>query len=230
MMQIGSTQWQTTIQTGAALFSISLDNSSLNRFALYAKELVTWNRKINLTAITAPDEIAEKHFIDSLAVVPYLAPDIKILDMGTGAGFPGLPLKIIMPDLKMTLIDASIKKVSFLKHIIRILNLKHIWARHIRAEEFSQEQVANKKFDVVLCRAFSSLNNFFFLALPFLKKGGKALALKGSLPFEEIYSIGGTESETQSICWHGHHIKLDLYTYQLPYSKGNRSLVSFTLE
>ena len=204
--------------------------SHLKILPVFAQELLLWNKKINLTSITTPEEIAEKHFIDSLAIVSYLAPGAKILDMGTGAGFPGIPLKIALPDLEMTLIDASVKKISFVKHIIRVLGLKGIKAQHIRADDLSQRLTQSDKFEVVTCRAFSTLNDFLSLALPFLSAGGSALALKGNFPIDEINALGDAGANQQILFRNKHRLKMEAHTYQLPFSHGQRSLIRFTLE
>ena len=154
MMQIGSKKWQNLIYEGAKNLDIQIDKRKIEKFAIHALELMKWNQKTNLTAITDPFEVAIKHFLDSIVPVKIIPSNASLLDIGSGGGFPGIPLKIILPSLSVTLIDASRKKVSFLKHIIRILELKNIDALHIRAEEFANEPGVAKKFDVIISRAF----------------------------------------------------------------------------
>lgn len=228
MMQIGSDQWNTLIQQGASSFSVSLDDYAIKAIVLFAKELLIWTKKINLTSITAPEEIAEKHFVDSLAIAPFVMHGASVLDIGTGAGFPGIPLKIALPELQMTLIDASVKKISFVKHIVRLLGLKNITAKHMRAEDFSQLITPSCKFDIVLCRAFSSLDDFLGLAIPFLTSEGSAMALKGNFPVDEIKALGGVEARNQIIYWNDKPLKMDISTYHLPFSRAHRSLIRFT--
>jgi 16S rRNA (guanine527-N7)-methyltransferase len=174
-MKIGSSSWKEIIQAGAGSLRIGVDLQQIDQFARYADELIKWNRKINLTTITDPEALAIKHFLDSIAPVALIPPCASLLDIGSGAGFPGIPLKIMRPDLKVTLIDAVRKKVNFQKHIIRILGLENIGSHHIRAEQFS----AVKPFDVVITRALFTLTEFVKLALPLLTEDGVMLSLKG---------------------------------------------------
>lgn len=229
-LQIGSNQWLAHLKQGASFFGVGLEGRALQSFTKFAEELLIWNAKINLTSITEPAEIIEKHFVDCLALLPYLEPDANILDVGAGAGFPGIPLKIALPDLRLMMVDASVKKVSFLKHIIRVLGLNDTEVHHIRVEHFSQSKVENEKFDVVICRAFSALDKFLQQALPHLSKSGMALAMKGTYPLEEIQMLGGIETDVQVLFWDKYHIKVDVSTYQLPFSCGHRSIVRITLK
>ena len=174
-MKIGSPSWKKIIQTGAESLKIDVELQQLNHFALYAEELMRWNRKVNLTAITDAEALAIKHFLDSIAPAALMPPGASLLDIGSGAGFPGIPLKIVRPDLKVTLIDAVRKKVNFQKHMIRTLALENIWAHQVRAEQFSPET----PFDVIITRALSTLPEFVNLALPLLAKNGVMLSWKG---------------------------------------------------
>ncbi len=228
-MEIGTAAWRELIRSGSACFGVDLDAKASEQFSFVAKELALWNRKINLTSITDPKAVAEKHFVDSLAARSYLPRHAKVLDLGTGAGFPGIPLSVVSPDLTMALIDASAKKISFVKHIIRILGLKNARAEHLRAEALARCLTRNDKFDVVLCRAFSTLDHILQLSIPLLNKGGMVLALKGSLPLDEIQACGGTGAASQRIIWDDIPIELNAYTYQLPFSKDQRSLIQMAL-
>lgn len=228
-MKVGSDQWNRRLKRGASHYELELDDHCLQNFTRFAKELLLWNQKINLTSIIEPAEIVEKHFIDTLAIHSHLSQDATILDMGAGPGFPGIPLKLIQPKLKMTLIDASVKKVSFLKHVIRILKLSNIQAHHIRAEDFSLKKSENDLFKVVICRAFSTLDKFLDLALPLLSQGGTALAMKGKFPFEEMRVIGGNGVDPQTIFYRHYHLKVASHLYQLPFSYSHRSLIRFTI-
>ena len=228
-MTVGSDQWNRHLKQGASYYELELDDHCLQYFTRFAKELLLWNQKINLTSIVEPSDIVEKHFIDALAVHPYLSQDATILDMGAGPGFPGIPLKLIRPMLKMTLIDASAKKVTFLKHVIRILNLTNIQAHHMRAEDFPLKKSGNVLFNVVICRAFSTLDKFLDLALPLLSQRGTALAMKGKFPFEEMRVIGGNGVDPQTIIYRHYHLKVVSLLYQLPFSYSHRSLIRFTI-
>ncbi len=175
-MEIGSSGWKEIIRTGAVSSGINgVDECMVDRFIRYGLELLQWNRRINLTTITDARGVAVKHFLDSIAAAALIPAGAFLLDIGSGAGFPGIPLKIVRPDLRITLVDSVRKKVNFQKHIIRILGLEAIEARQVRVEEFESE----KYFDVIVSRALSSLTGFVSLALPFLAPDGVILAWKG---------------------------------------------------
>jgi 16S rRNA (guanine527-N7)-methyltransferase len=164
---------------GAKAFGIHLDRRAIEAFEVYFKELLKWNQKINLTAIQTEKGIVLKHFLDSLSVFPYLLKPCSVLDIGSGAGFPGIPLKIIQPALEMTLIDSVRKKVDFQRHIIRALGLKGIEAIHGRVQDKGILQSFGERFDIIISRAFSDLRTFLILSSPFLKGGGLVIAMKG---------------------------------------------------
>jgi 16S rRNA (guanine527-N7)-methyltransferase len=190
-MQIGSTQWSDLIIEGAAAFDIELNTSQTRQFAIHATELVRWNRKINITAITEPSEVAVKHFLDSLLAARFIPTHATLLDIGSGGGFPGIPLKVLLPALSVTLIDASRKKISFLKHVIRTLGIDNIEALHIRAEDLSKDPLYLNRFDVIISRALTSLELFRRLALPLLIDGGLIMSLKGDIPNDELNELQG---------------------------------------
>lgn len=225
-MQIGSKEWSNLIIEGAAAFDIELNNDQTRQFAIHATELLLWNQKINLTAITDPIAVAVKHFLDSLTAARFLRPEATLLDIGSGGGFPGLPLKILMPSLSVTMIDASRKKINFLKHVIRTLKLDNIEALHIRAEDLAGNPLYCNRFHVIVSRAISSLKLIRRLALPLLADEGVILALKGDKVKDELGDLQGRGSDDG-----GHiHTVLPSYfmtveTFQLPYLKSNRSIV-----
>jgi len=185
-MEIGSKEWSNFLVDHAKAFDVDVGDGQIRLFTSHACELVKWNRKINITAITDPAEVATKHFLDSLSAVQFIPPHAKLLDIGSGGGFPGIPLKVIRSGLSVTLIDASRKKVSFLKHIIRTLKLDNIEARHIRAEELAELPDYANRFDVIISRALSSLEYFVRLALPLLAERGVVIALKGEVTKSEL--------------------------------------------
>ena len=199
MMQIGSKKWQNLIYEGAKNLDIHIDKQKIEKFAIHALELMKWNQKTNLTAIIDPFEVAVKHFLDSIVPVQIIPPNASLLDIGSGGGFPGIPLKISLPSLSVTLIDASRKKVSFLKHIIRILELKNIDALHIRAEEFANKPGVEKKYDVIISRAFSSMTTFAMTALPFLKKEGVIIAMRGNVSGDDIQLLRSSINKRHAI-------------------------------
>ena len=188
-MEIGSEKWKQLIIDGARDFDIHVDCNQARQFVIHALELLQWNRKINLTAITDPKEVAVKHFLDSIIPGHMIEPDATLLDIGSGGGFPGIPMKIMEPSLAVTLIDASRKKVNFLKHMIRTLKLEKVEARHVRAEDFIKERKVQNSFDVVVSRALASIENLVTLAVPLLKRGGTIIALKGPELHKEIEAV-----------------------------------------
>lgn len=178
---------------GAKTFGIYLGGKTIEAFELYLKELLKWNQKINLTAIRSEKGIVLKHFLDSLSVHPYLPKQPSILDIGSGAGFPGIPLKIIQPTLEMTLIDSVRKKVDFQKHIIRTLGLKGIEAIHGRVQDKGILKSLGGRFDITLSRAFSDLRTLLILSFPFLKEGGTVIAMKSEVDNKELKLLNKIE-------------------------------------
>ncbi len=171
---------------GAKTFGIHCDQKAVEAFDLYLKELLKWNQKINLTAIRSENGMVLKHFLDSLSVHPYLPKYSSILDIGSGAGFPGIPLKIVQPTLEMTLIDSVRKKIDFQRHIIRTLGLKGIDAIHGRIQDKVILQNFRGRFDITLSRAFSDLRTLLLLSFPFLKEKGMVIAMKGKVYNHEM--------------------------------------------
>ncbi len=230
MMQIGSKKWQNLIYEGAKDFDIHIDQRKIEKLAIHALELMKWNQKMNLTAITDPFEVAVKHFLDSIVPVKIIPSNASLLDIGSGGGFPGIPLKISLPSLSVTLIDASRKKVSFLKHIIRILELKNIDALHIRAEEFANIPGVENKFNVIISRAFSSMTTFALTALPFLKKEGAIIAMRGNVSCDDIQLLRSSVNKRHAILIDEdtEAFEVNVKKYSLPYIKSDRSTVSLT--
>ncbi len=163
-----------------------LTEKQLDQFSAYYALLVDWNTRMNLTTITEKDEVAKKHFIDSLVALPYLEQGARVADVGTGAGFPGLPLLIVRPDLKMTLIDSLNKRVKFLQNVCKTLGL-NATCLHMRAEDTGHDPRYREKFDVVLTRAVSALSVLAELTVPLVTVGGISIAYKGDVN-EELES------------------------------------------
>jgi len=178
---------------GAKTFGINIDGKAIGAFELYLKELLKWNQKINLTAIRSEKGTVLKHFLDSLSVTPYLPKHSSVLDIGSGAGFPGIPLRIVQPTLEMTLIDSVRKKIDFQRHIIRMLGLKGTEAIHGRVQDKGILQGLGGRFDIVLSRAFSDLQTFLALSFPFLIEGGTVIAMKGEVDDKEMRLLTETE-------------------------------------
>jgi 16S rRNA (guanine527-N7)-methyltransferase len=214
--------WKKIIRNGAQLSGLHVSIQQAELFASHASELLIWNRKMNLTSITDPVEIAVKHFLDSIAAVRIIEPGRSILDIGSGGGFPGIPLKIMLPSNRVCLIDASRKKVAFLNHLIRTMKLQKISAHHVRAENLLQDLEFKNGFDVILCRALTTLKNFVEMAYPLLSKEGFLLAYKGNLSEPEIDEIHMLQGHTENF-----KPPLDISTlpYQLPFLNQSRTLV-----
>ena len=154
------------------------DERALERFEIYHRLLGEWNERMNLTAITDPVEVIEKHFRDSLAALPYLKPGMKVVDVGTGAGFPGVPLLIMEPGLELTLADSLQKRLTFLGALLQELGLTAALV-HGRAEDLGQNRLYRERYDVALSRAVANLPVLLELTTPFVKVGGMAIAYKG---------------------------------------------------
>ena len=154
------------------------DETALDRFEIYHRLLSEWNEKMNLTAITDPVAVAEKHFADSLAALPYLKPGMKVVDVGTGAGFPGVPLLIMEPGLELTLADSLQKRLTFLDALLKELGLKAALV-HGRAEDLGQNKLYREQYDAALSRAVANLPVLLELTTPFVRVGGTAIAYKG---------------------------------------------------
>ena len=228
MMQIESQKWRNLIYEGAKDLHIQIDKRKIEKFSVHALELMKWNKKTNLTAITDSFEIAVKHFLDSIVPVTIIPSNASLLDIGSGGGFPGIPLKISLPSLSVTLIDASRKKVSFLKHIIRKLELKNIDAFHIRADEFADKPDVAKTFDVIISRALSSMTRFALTALPFLKKEGVIVAMSGNVSDDDIQLLRSSVNKRHAILMGEDAVTFEVSVkrYSLPYLKSDRSMVS----
>jgi 16S rRNA (guanine527-N7)-methyltransferase len=231
MMQIGSQKWRNLIYEGAKKLDIQIDKRNIDKFTTHALELMKWNQKTNLTAITDPVEVAVKHFLDSIVPVKSIPHHASLLDIGSGGGFPGIPLKIRLPHLSVTLIDASRKKVSFLKHMIRILELENIEALHVRSEAFAETLGVAKTFNVVISRALSSMTSFALTALPFLKKDGVIIAMRGNVSNHDIQLLRSSINKKHDMPMDKDidEFEINVKRYSLPYLESNRSIVSLKI-
>lgn len=167
-------------------YNIELTQQQTQDFVTYYNLLIEWNQKFNLTAITEPQEIVEKHFIDSLACLNELNSSQKIIDIGAGAGFPSIPLNIMNRDLNIILVDSVNKKISFLQEVIKQLKLSNTVAIHSRIEDLANNETYREQFDVCLSRAVARLNTLVEYALPLIKINGMMLAYKSKLVDEEV--------------------------------------------
>ncbi len=201
---------------GLKPMGIAVSPAQLSAMEIYGSELIAWNKKINLTAITHPRQIAEKHFIDSLAAARTMSGTSMLMDIGSGGGFPGLVLKIMNPEMTIVLVDSVRKKINFLKQIIRRLDLKNIEAVHSRIEDLQADPAYTGRFDAVTSRAFAGLEKFTVLGHPFLCPGGTLYALKGRQG----------ETEISQPIKNRYHISID--RYRLPFEQSHRQVIQLT--
>ncbi|MDP6576588.1 MAG: 16S rRNA (guanine(527)-N(7))-methyltransferase RsmG [Dehalococcoidales bacterium] len=171
------------LKSGAEKLSLQLTPEQLERFQTYYQELIDWNQRLNLTRITDYEEGQVKHFLDSLTVVLALKPPVdgeglRLIDVGTGAGMPGIPLKILLPGISLVLLDATAKKAAFLRHIRQKLGLDDVEIIVGRAEDVAREALYREKFGLVLSRAVASLSTLVELTLPFCAIDGRFIAQK----------------------------------------------------
>ncbi|MFC1914305.1 16S rRNA (guanine(527)-N(7))-methyltransferase RsmG [Chloroflexota bacterium] len=184
------------IQSGAEKLGFHLSSAQLEQFQAYYRELVDWNRRVNLTAITDCEEVQVKHFLDSLTVVQALAQPIgkkglSVIDVGSGAGLPGIPLKILLPGIRLVLLEATAKKAEFLHHLKSKLGLSDVEIVAERAEEAGHNAEYRKRFVLVLSRAVAGLSTLVELALPFCAVGGSFVAQKkGNIDLEVEQAAG----------------------------------------
>ena len=176
---------------GAAGLGIDLNGEQVDRFKAYYDELVSWNENVNLTSVTGREEVQTRHFLDSLVVASALPANVlngadKLLDVGTGAGFPGLPLKIVYPRVDLTLLEATAKKTAFLNHVVDKLGLEGVTVVTGRAEEEAHEPEMREQFGAVVSRAVARLNVLTELCLPFCAEGGVMIAQKGPQVEQEL--------------------------------------------
>lgn len=199
------------LKTGAAKLGIELNSSQLEQFHSYYRELVEWNQKINLTSITGFKEVQLKHFLDSLSVIPafkqpVISENLSLIDIGSGAGFPGLPIKIVFPDIKLVLLEATGKKAAFLRHLTQKLNLYDVEVLAGRAEDIAHQPQYHQRFDIVLSRAVAALPALAELTLPFCAINGRiVIQKKGDIKDEvsraarAIEILGGSQPEVKRV-------------------------------
>lgn len=196
------------MKKAAEAYGLQLSETQLQQFTRYYELLIEWNEKMNLTAITEEHEVAVKHMVDSLTVYDetLFHDGVSVIDVGTGAGFPGLPLKIFCPEIQLTLMDSLNKRVKFLQTVVNELGLEGVECVHARAEEGARNKKYREQFDIAVSRAVARLPILCEYCLPFVKKGGHFLALKGRAFAEEVEEaskaikvMGGSRTEMREV-------------------------------
>lgn len=205
-----------SIRSEAGLSVQELTPAQIAQYLLYIEELKKWSKRINLTALKDDKDIVILHFLDSLTALGYIKEDGSLLDIGTGAGFPGLVLKIACPELELTLLEPTGKKVSFLRHIVRTLGLRGVEVIGGRAEDEAVIAKIEKSFDRVISRALSELSVFLTLATPYVKEGGRIVAMKGPLD-------GKLDAELKKLVG----VRPEIVEVALPFSERKATMVVF---
>lgn len=199
---------------------INLTNRQLNQYEEYYKILVEWNEKMNLTAITDKEEVYLKHFYDSLTASFYFdfTKPLQLCDVGAGAGFPSIPLKIAFPHIQVTIVDSLNKRISFLNHLATILKLENVHFVHDRAETFGVNPNYREAYDVVTARAVARMSVLSELCLPLVKVGGHFLAMKALNAKDEL------EKGQKAISTLGGRVE-DIFTFTLPIEESERNIL-----
>lgn len=185
MNQYDTSQFEKDLE----VLGIKLNEKQIKQFLTYYEMLVEWNSFMNLTAITEFEDVMKKHFIDSISLIKAydISKPVNVIDVGTGAGFPGLALKIAYPNLKITLLDSLNKRIQFLNEVIQKLQLEQITTIHGRAEDYSKREEYREKFDLCVSRAVANLSTLSEYCLPYVKKGGYFVSYKSEKVSEEIF-------------------------------------------
>ena len=170
----------------AKIIDIDFTETQIEKFYEYMNLLLEWNEKINLTAITEIDDIILKHFIDSITVLKFIDDESSIIDVGTGAGFPGIPISIMKENTKVTLLDSLNKRINFLNEVSRKISLNNVNTYHGRAEDFAQNNKHREKFNIAISRAVANLTTLVEYVIPYVKIGGYCICMKGPGVDEEI--------------------------------------------
>ncbi len=197
--------------------NVDITENQISKFYDYMNLLLEWNEKINLTAITKPDEIILKHFVDCLTIQKYIGNNKKLVDIGTGAGFPGIPLAIINEKNNFVLVDSLNKRINFLNDVKEKLKLENVDTVHSRAEEFCQNKIYREKFDIAVSRAVANLSVLAEYLLPAVKVGGKIICMKGNQIEDELNDakfalkeLGGKVKLKEEFCLPGTDMKRNI--------------------
>ena len=202
----------------ASTMGVRFSVEQMDKFYKYMNLLIEWNEKINLTAIIEPNEIILKHFIDSITILKDIKDNSTVVDVGTGAGFPGIPLSIMNPTLKITLVDSLNKRLIFLQEVINELDLQNVELVHARAEEFGRNKKYREKFDIATSRAVANLATLSEYLLPLVKINGKAISMKAGNASQEI------EGAKKAIKTLGGNIN-NIEEFNLPQSDIGRTII-----
>ena len=171
---------------GASKLNITLNDEQIDQYMTYMDMLIQTNKSLNLTAITEPDEVITKHFLDSITACRFIPQGASVIDVGCGAGFPGLPVKIARDDISLTLLDSLAKRLSFIENVLAANGIKNALCVHARAEDGARDKAHREKYDVALSRAVANMAVLCEYCLPYVKVGGTFLALKGPAAPEEL--------------------------------------------
>lgn len=197
---------------------IQINQEQIEKFVIYFNELIEWNNKFNLTSITEPKDVVIKHFLDSVLPVENFKKYTTLLDIGSGAGFPAIPLKILLPNLNMVLVDSLNKRVEFLKHVKNVLKFDNFECIHSRAEDIAKQSNLREKFDVCVARAVAGMNTLSELTLPMVRIGGDVVAYKGDNANNELANATNAISK----CGGKYYTT---YNYKLPEDYGIRNII-----
>ncbi len=214
-----SQQSRQLLLRGTDALGIALSQRQIESFLSYIDLIQFWNSKFNLTAIRSTPLIVRHHLIDSLAIARFTNPDKRLMDIGSGAGFPGIPLKIIFPDKEITLVDSQRKKINFMREVVRLLDLKGVEVIEARAEELNPSQ--NGLFGETVARAFGSLDQFLQISAGFLAPGGQGLLMSGPTGLTAYSYI-------KDKCVEQGFIKSRIESYRLPIGNEHRTLLIFS--
>lgn len=217
MDQVNSLFVQLLLQKG-----ITVSDQQLKQFDIYFNELITWNEKMNLTGITEKEQVYSKHFYDSISLSFFvsLTNISSIADIGSGAGFPSIPLKIMYPHVKVTIVDSLNKRIQFLEHLTKMLQLEQMECIHGRAEEISRKHGYRDRYDLVTARAVARLAVLNEFCLPFVKKDGLFVAMKGSDPTAEVSEAEYSANELKAKL-------MNIHSFELPEEHGARHIIVY---